>query len=158
VNKSAILSACGAFRYELTREWDRDLPTIGFIMLNPSTADASNDDPTIKKCIKFAVRWGYGRLLVGNLYGYRATDPRALRSSVDPVGPENDVSLIRIITASEKIVCGWGVNAVDDWRGPAVKSLIKRFGLPPQALRITKDGHPGHPLYIRDDTPLVDYP
>lgn len=158
VNKSAILSACGTYRYQLVREWDNDLPTCAFIMLNPSTADAERDDNTIKKCVKFAQRWGFGCLLVGNLYAYRATDPAALNNrGIDVVGRDNDGALRHIVRVSDRIVCAWGANCPDTWRAPFVRNTLLAGNPDVYALRVTKDGHPGHPLYIRDDTKPIPF-
>ncbi len=90
---SAVLSPDGVYRYQLVREWDRARPRVAFLMLNPSTADATQNDPTIRKCIAFARSWGCGSLEVVNLFAFRATDPRELGrcgARVDPVGAEND--------------------------------------------------------------------
>lgn len=86
----AHLSACGAYRYALRRTWDPARPAALFVGLNPSTADAERDDPTTRRCVRFARDWGFGGLLVGNLFAYRATRPRDLRAAAEPVGPEND--------------------------------------------------------------------
>ncbi len=163
MNKAAILSADGRYRYQLTREWDADLPTVGFIMLNPSTADASIDDPTIRKCVKFAQRWGYGRLIVGNLYAYRATDPKDLFAAYLPtpegdiIGPCNDDWIRRTVRASDRIVCAWGTKSPLDRRAPFVRNTLLHGHPEVRALRITVDGHPGHPLYLRDDAQCVPY-
>lgn len=90
----AILSACGTYRYHLWRLWDKALPVMVFVMQNPSTADASHDDPTIRKCIGFAKRHGYGGISVRNIFALRATDERILLTHHDPFGPENDAHLL----------------------------------------------------------------
>ena len=92
-NKDAVLSECKKYRYMLRRVWDRTKPACLFIGLNPSTADATVDDPTIRRCVGFADSWGYGELVVGNLYAFRATKPKDMFNQDDPVGPFNDLWL-----------------------------------------------------------------
>src|SRR5712664_2208515 len=87
--RSAGFSCCGLYRYWLRRHWDAELPPVCFVMLNPSTADAERDDPTIRRCCGFSRRWGYGGIVVVNLYAFRTSDPCCLRNAVHPVGPEN---------------------------------------------------------------------
>ena len=96
MTSGATFSDDGVYRYRLWREWDADLPSCLFIMLNPSTADATQDDPTIRRCIDYARRWGFGRLEVGNLFALRSTDPKALYAADDPVGPDNDDALMEM--------------------------------------------------------------
>lgn len=93
-SSDAVLSDCGTYRYSLTRVWDESRPRVCFVMLNPSTADASANDPTIVRCRNFAYSWNYGSLEVVNLFAYRATNPRVLRTVQDPIGPENDRHII----------------------------------------------------------------
>ena len=97
--RGAELSGCGRYRYKLWRIWDPDLPPILFVMLNPSTADANSDDRTIRRCVAFAKRDGFGRLLVGNLFAYRTPYPRVLRKAEEPVGDGNDVALVADVVA-----------------------------------------------------------
>lgn len=152
MRRGAVISDCGRYRYRLGRTWDDALPGATFIMLNPSTADASVDDPTIRRCIGYARTWGCGALTVVNLYAWRATDPRELWKTADPVGPENDAHLIaaaKSATASfGPLVAAWGAHA-DPWRIGDVLALpgMDRLG----ALALTKDGQPRHPLYLKAD-------
>ena len=143
---TAVISACGTYRYRLERLWDAELPKVAFIMLNPSTADASNDDPTIRRCIGFAKAWGFGGLIVGNLFALRSTDPKALYSHSDPIGPDNDANLRAIALCSEQVICAWGAHGAYRDRGKHVGVLLDRFNL--AALTITGKGEPGHPLYV----------
>lgn len=103
-SSDAVLSPDREYRYRLSRTWDSEKPTLGFIMLNPSTDDESEDDPTIRRCLGYAKDWGYGSILVGNLFGLRATDPSQLREHGNPVGPENDEHLQLICTEAEMVV------------------------------------------------------
>lgn len=143
------------YRYTLERKLgpqptDRPPLTVAFIMLNPSTADAEVNDPTVRRCIGYATDWGFERLLVGNLFALRATDPRELRRAKNPVGVENDAWLRRIIEASDLVICAWGSHSL------AAKRAHEFFGdSPVRCLATTKDGHPRHPLYLRRDlTPI----
>lgn len=152
---SAILSVDGRYRYTLTREWDDSLSKLVFVMLNPSTADAELDDPTIRRCIGFAKREGFGGLRVVNLYAYRATDPRELKRCIDPVGPDNDMYLTMVFADAPVVVAAWGVNA-DSYR---VRQVRKMLGdTPILCLGATKAGHPQHPLYIAGNAPLRIWP
>ncbi|WP_027947183.1 DUF1643 domain-containing protein [Amycolatopsis taiwanensis] len=147
VQKSAVISPCGTYRYELTRRWS-DGPPVGWVMLNPSTADANLDDPTIRRCIAFAKAWGYGGIVVRNLYALRATDPRELDRHSEPIGPDNDAHLARCVGEPLTIVA-WGARGGD--RGREVLGLLASRGVRPHLLATTGDGQPRHPLYLRAD-------
>src|SRR5689334_19453129 len=109
---NAVISACGRYRYVLTRQVGPGSRRATFVMLNPSTADATNDDPTIRRCIGFAREWGCGRLVVLNLFAFRATDPADLKRAIDPVGPENRDWFERTLRPPHDgpLVCAWGVH------------------------------------------------
>ena len=96
----------GAYRYSLWREWDARAPAVAFVMLNPSTADAARDDPTIRRCASFARSWGYGSLEVVNLFAYRASEPKRLRQTPDPIGPANDDYLVDAADRVQTVVVG----------------------------------------------------
>lgn len=146
VESCADISDDGLYRYVLGRRWDYSLPECVFIMLNPSTADASQDDPTIRRCISFARSFGCGSLLVGNLYAFRATDPRDLFSADEPTGGErNDKALTELFTRGAVIVAAWGAHAKAE-RVAEVRRLPGADRL--SALATTKDGAPRHPLYV----------
>lgn len=108
MKKGAIISDCETYRYRLWRIWNENAAKIMWIMLNPSTANAEEDDPTIRRCIGFARNWGYGGIYVENLYAYRSTDPKELKTAADPEGPANRDHLISMMNDSEKIICAWG--------------------------------------------------
>jgi hypothetical protein len=155
---SAIISACGQYRYMLSRPGDMTAtrgPAL-FIMLNPSTADAEMDDPTIRRCRGFAQAWGCGGIQVVNLYALRSTDPAALWEHDDPVGPENDSWLTRLTLAATEVVCAWGVNAQPS-RVREVAAMLANAGVRLKCLGTTKSGAPRHPLYVRGDQPLIDW-
>lgn len=147
----ATFSRDRRYRYRLWRIWDRSLGIVAFVMLNPSTADATRDDPTIRRCVAFARRWGYGGVEVVNLFGLRATEPRDLCRARDAVGPANDRYLRRVGRRASLVVIAWGVNGAI--RGRTVRRLIGLAGA--RCLGTTRSGEPRHPLYVRSDTRLV---
>lgn len=145
MKKGARLSACGRYRYWLSREWDATRAVLVWVMLNPSTADAEHDDATIRKVIGFAKAWGYGSVLVVNLFAYRSTEPEGLRKVADPIGPDNDALLAALGARRPHVICAWGTNA-----DPARALVVRRYfeGATLQCLGKTKDGQPRHPLYV----------
>lgn len=144
---SAVLSRCGRYRYALRRVWDDARPLVLFIGLNPSTADGTRDDNTSRVCIHYAKRWGFGGLLLGNLFAWRATDPAALRAVPDPVGPRNDARLQALQDAAVLVVCAWGDAGGYRGRDQQVLARLKA----PHCLVKLASGRPGHPLYKRAD-------
>ena len=152
----ALISEDGRYRYRLWRRWDATKPTMAWIMLNPSTANADEDDPTIRRCIGFAKREGCGGIEVVNLYGRRATDPRILPDLTDPEGPENALGWAVALHDPEPalVVAGWGA-AADALRLPPSAALRGYAGPSLMCLGATKQGFPRHPLYVRSDKPLV---
>jgi hypothetical protein len=149
MDRSARLSPDGVYRYELHRIWGDSARLVGWIMLNPSTADADLDDPTIRRCIGFARSWGYGGIVVRNLFALRSTSPTALRGHPDPVGPENDHWLrAGCSDVGTLTVCAWGVHGSLNDRDQHVTELLRSAGVQLQALGVTKDGAPRHPLYL----------
>ncbi|GJH04995.1 DUF1643 domain-containing protein [Paraburkholderia terrae] len=162
--KAAVISECGTYRYLLTRPapvgLEFEQPCVGtalFVMLNPSTADASIDDPTIRRCKSFAYRWGCNGIAVVNLYGLRSPSPTDLWMHVDPVGPDNDMWLRTAAREHETVVFAWGANARPD----RVREVYEIFrpGTHRKILCLgtTKDGSPRHPLYVRADQPLIEW-
>jgi hypothetical protein len=121
-----------------------------FIGLSPSTADAHRDDPTIRRCIRFAENRGYGRLVVANLFAYRATKPAVLRRTSHPVGRANNRWLLRLAAESDVRVAAWGNNGKYRGRDAEVVALVSDL----KCLGLTKAGAPRHPLYVRADTKL----
>lgn len=146
VERWAELSDDGRYRFLLGRRWDETLPECVFIMLNPSTADASADDPTIRRCVGFAKALGCGALLVGNLYAFRATDPRDLFKASEPTGrSRNDEALTDLLGRGKVVIAGWGVHGRQD-RVAEVSRLPGAERI--SALALTKAGAPRHPLYV----------
>lgn len=131
-------------------------------MLNPSTADASNDDPTIRRCKGFAQAWACGRLVVVNLFAFRATKPADMKRADDPVGPDNDAHIARaaleVSRSGGHLVCAWGAHGKIKDRGRKVLAdLLAQDGAAPCSLDLTADGMPRHPLYLRGDLLPVPY-
>jgi hypothetical protein len=153
---TADISPCGTYRYRLSRTWgirtSRDRLLV--CMLNPSTADATQDDPTIRRCIGFAKREGCCGLDVVNAYALRATDPKVLRTHIDPIGTKNDVTLFTAGRLYAFCLVAWGSN-IDTARERDVSRLLSSTGAWLGCLGVTKDGHPRHPLYVRADQPIV---
>lgn len=154
----AILSPCGAYRYHLWRRWDEDLPTMVWVMLNPSKADASQDDPTIRRCIDFAKRERCGGISVRNVFALRATDPKELLRNPDPFGPENERHLLSARNCSllTMLVVGWGsrIRKLKKYYKHASCCLAVQR---PKCFGVTKDGDPRHPLYLKADATLVPW-
>ena len=161
LDKSAMISACGRYRYRLTRTWKNCEQVLGVVMLNPSTADGEQDDPTIRKVVGFADRWGFGGIVIANLFAWRATDPKALRGVIDPVGPENDLRIAEVAVQSHQIVAGWGALNGPPWlRGRAdrvLRAITETHRVDVYAFRITSKGMPEHPLYLPGDLHPVLY-
>jgi hypothetical protein len=145
--RAAVISACGLYRYTLTRRWDGLGGLINWIMLNPSTADASLDDPTIRRCVGFSKGWGYGAMVVTNLFAYRSTDPKAMKAAGDPVGPENDSYVMEWARASARVVLAYGAHGGHRARDREVIRALDAAGVELFALGTTAAGHPVHPLY-----------
>ena len=140
----ACFSRTRTFRYSLYRIWDKNLPLAMFVGLNPSTADENEDDPTVRRCAGFARSWGYGGLLMTNLFAYRSTDPEGLFAARDPVGPGNDDFLARTASRSSIIVAAWGNYGTYLQRSTRVRTLLPNM----HHLRLTQSGQPSHPLYL----------
>lgn len=158
--EGADISECGAYRYMLRRPSEVRYPersTAVFVMLNPSTADAAQDDPTIRRCRGFARTWRCAGLTVLNLYALRSPKPSALWKAPDPVGPENDGYLWRVARECGDVVCAWGSNAKPD-RVAAFLRIMEGTAARLWCLGVTKDGSPRHPLYVRAHQPLVPWP
>lgn len=150
-DRGAQISECGKYRYALHRIWDRGKPLVAYIGLNPSTADAMQDDPTIRRCINFARGFGFGGLCMLNLFAYRATDPSELLHAHDPVGPENDEYLVTIPkVAAVSVVC-WGTHGALMDRDLQVTENV---GADLMCFGTTKEGFPRHPLYLPKNTTL----
>ena len=152
----AWFSECGTYRYALLRCIDLGLDgldgsqgrCLNVVMLNPSTADATQDDPTIRRCIGYARRWGYGELMVTNLFGFRATEPAVMKAAADPIGPENDARILEIAQHASAVVVAWGIHGAHRGRDQQVLAMLHAADISPLCLGTTKGGQPKHPLYL----------
>lgn len=159
----AQLSECGFYRYALWRQWgSRHLPQLVVIGLNPSTADATSDDPTIRRCVAFAKRERCGGLMMVNLYAFRATEPEDCRRAADSCGPDNNYTLIDVFesAAAQKwpVVAAWGAT---EWARPRSAWVTQQAAIHQVqmlCLGVTTSGAPRHPLYVKGDTPLSAWP
>ncbi|HWP13520.1 MAG TPA: DUF1643 domain-containing protein [Ramlibacter sp.] len=148
MENGARFSPCRSYRYSLWRSWP-GLPSTAkgyamFVGLNPSTADETEDDPTIRRCIDFAQAWGYEGLVMTNLFAFRATDPAVMLAQADPVGQDNDQTLCDLAETAGVVVAAWGVHGAHRARDAEVRTMLPKL----HYLRLTKHGHPGHPLYL----------
>jgi hypothetical protein len=142
MKRHAILSLDNIFRYQLSRIWDEEKPNVLFIMFNPSTADSDVDDPTIRRVVQFAKSWDYGGVFVGNLYAYRSTDTKALRTVENPIGTENIEHIQQLVRKTERVVYAWGNHEREpEWLSHCVET--------PYCIDVSKRGIPKHPLYLK---------
>jgi hypothetical protein len=141
----AEFSSDRVHRYALWRTWDEKKGIAMFIGLNPSTADEIKNDPTVSRCINYAKRWGFGGMIMSNIFACRATDPKVMKGAEDPVGSKNDQWLLKLAKEASLILAVWGNHAEFMARGKAVMSLLKGTEL--HCLAMNKTGHPKHPLY-----------
>lgn len=146
--RGAAFSDGREYRYRLWRTWDASKPVLAFIMLNPSTADETSLDPTCRRCKGYAEDWGFGKLIVGNIFALRSTDPGELYEHDDPVGPENDEHLREIVEDADIVVAAWGAHGELQDRGREVAEMFEGELV---ALDTTKTGQPNHPLYQPKD-------
>ena len=142
---SAYFSPDRKHRYALFRTWEEG-KQVNFIGLNPSTATETVDDPTIRRCIRFAQAWGYGCLVMTNIFALRSTDPAGLKADA-PVGPENDESLVKCARESDLVVCAWGVHGEYLERGKQVETMLREIA-ELRVFDLTRKGFPRHPLYL----------
>jgi hypothetical protein len=145
----AQFSPCRRWRYLLWRRWDEAKPVANFLMLNPSTADELKLDPSCTRARLYAERWGFGALIVTNLFGWRATDPDAMKAVRDPVGRGNDAAILRAAQESALVVCAWGNHGAHRARSAKVLDILRSRGLELNYLKVNSSGEPAHPLYLR---------
>lgn len=148
----AEVSSCGRYRYALGRWWDSSRRSVLFIGLNPSTANASLDDPTLRRCMRFAQTWGYGGIVLANLFAFRSIRPHVLAQLPDPIGPDNDAWLNRLRAAADLAVAAWGNGGSLQNRAAVVAERLA----PLHCLGRTLSGAPRHPLYVPADTELLE--
>ena len=129
-------------------------------MLNPSTATEIQNDPTVERCERRARTLGFGAFRVTNIFAWRDTDPRAMRTAADPVGPENDRAILAVLGWADQVICAWGTHGAHLNRGAAVEAMMRATGKQLFTLGLTQAGHPKHPLYIgyqQQPAPWPDY-
>lgn len=152
----AKFSACRRWRYLLWRRWDEAKPAANFLMLNPSTADEWQLDPSCTRARNYAERWGFGALIVTNLFGWRATDPAKMKAAREPVGRGNDAAILRAAREAAIVVCAWGNHGEHLERGEKVRSMLHLSRVKLHVLKTNAGGHPAHPLYLPQTlTPAV---
>jgi hypothetical protein len=151
--KSAVFSSCRKYRYSLTRSWNLTENYVLFIGLNPSIADEMVDDPTLTRCINFAKDWGYGGLIMVNLFAYMSTYPSELKKAKLPVGKENNKYILKSHQNSQLTVVAWGNDGYFLERDKEVLTIISN----PMCLNINKSGQPAHPLYQKKDQELTSF-
>lgn len=156
LQRGAIISNCGRFRYRLTRRWGLGR-TLAFVMLNPSTANATEDDATVRRCMSFADREGFDAIEVVNLFAYRATDPAELRRAGYPVGPGNDEWIRSTVLGADAVCVAWGARVAGLERPQLVLPMLYALGVEPQCLRITRSGYPQHPLMLASSARLQPF-
>ena len=154
LDRGAVFDETAAYRYLLTRRWERDGRCVTFVMLNPSTADAFEEDPTIRRCIGFAQRLGFNALQIVNIFAFRSTDPKKLREVDDPVGPDNDRYIREACFRGNSVICAWGAYAHLAGRDLEAWKQIRLEWPHVYCLGRTKAGHPKHPLYLKATTEL----
>ena len=147
----ARFSTCRRWRYLLWRRWDPSRPVANFLMLNPSTADEFRLDPSCTRARRYAERWGFGALIVTNLFAWRATDPRDMKAAREPVGRANDHAIVRAAREAAIVVCAWGNHGAHLERSARVLAFLRAAGVPLHALRVTGAAEPAHPLYLPGD-------
>lgn len=167
MTKQTTFSPDRRHRYTLWRTFrsselpfDGALPTSGhiqFIGLNPSTADETNDDPTVRRCVNYAKGWGFFEMCMTNAFAFRSTDPRGMLSAPDPVGEDNDERLLEVAASADLIVCCWGRHGLHAGRHDRMKELLKPHAARLRCFKLNADGTPVHPLYQRADAPLINF-
>lgn len=148
----AVLSHDRRYRYTLTRVWEPQGKRIAYIGLNPSTADERQLDPTLRRCLRFAYDWGFGRFVMVNLFAFRATDPIVMKRALDPVGPDNNTHTGLVCQSVDLVVACWGTHGAFMKRDQEVRRMLRKLGVPLHYLKLSKHGHPGHPLYLSSET------
>lgn len=153
LNYGAAFSPGRKYRYALWRTWDKNKPIVLFIGLNPSTADETKNDPTIRRCINFAKSWGFGGICMANLFAFRATKPPDMKQADDPIGPDNDKWLKQLAAEANGIVACWGTNGKFKNRDKQVKQMLPAM----MCFGTTQCGNPKHPLYIPGNKKLENF-
>lgn len=148
--RTAVFSPCRKWRYHLQHVWDDNQPNLLWLMLNPSTADETQNDPTVERCEQRARMWGYGGVEIYNIFGFRATDPNNMKAYGDPVGPDNDKWITKFALKSQQTlaIAGWGNHGSHNKRNEEIIKIITQNNGRVKALKINASGDPKHPLYV----------
>lgn len=154
--KQAHISECGKYRYVLRRIWNEKTKRMLFVCVNPSTADEVEDDPTVRRCIGFGAREGFGGISIVNLFAYRSTSPRDMKQAADPIGPSNNQWIQREALSCQIVVAAWGAHGCFEGRGYAVWKLLRK-GSMVFCYGVNNTLTPVHPLYIPSASPLRPY-
>ncbi len=150
IQSLAIYSDDEKYRYTLSRTWDGKKQKILFIGLNPSTATELKNDPTVTRMMNFAKKWDFGTATVCNVFAFRATHPKDLKTQIDPVGQDNDINLQQEINKADKIIAAWGNHAKFQNRSREIQKFLKNF----EHFGLTNQGEPRHVLYLPSDAKL----
>lgn len=155
---TCIFSPDRRYRYTLQRDWLTGKGLVNFLMLNPSTADETKNDPTIERCERRARRMGFAGLVVTNIFAFRATDPKEMMRQIDPIGyPSNDYHILDQARRCEMVICGWGNHGKHRFRSASVREMLCDNGVKLHALRVSKTGEPWHPLYVGYDVEPTEW-
>lgn len=168
--RDCVFSHDRVYRYRLSVKWS-DAPLLHWCMLNPSTADEIQNDPTVERCERRARRMGYGGIIVTNIFALRSTDPEALKMVRDPIGntglhkfdiiqgstPFNDLHILHAAKESAMTICAWGNHGKFLDRGRHVRALLHQAGIKPYCLKVSGQGEPWHPLYVGYNVQPVPY-
>ena len=159
-NAGAVFSPCQQYRYQLWRRISRAKRSILWLMLNPSTADHEQLDPTVTRCYRYSQQWRYGHFLVANIFAFRATAPKDMYAAKDPVGPANNEAILQYAEQANLIMLGWGNHGCHLQRSKDVLTLLRSAGYSQKlhCLKINNSGEPCHPLYLRADLKPIAYP
>lgn len=159
IHKTAVISADGLYRYKLSRTWDYEGPRAVWVLLNPSTADATKEDATTRRLLGFSRQFGMGGYDLVNLFAFRATRPVDMEAAADPIGPENDERILATVADArvKRVIVAWGALGNYRNRDLAVLKMLRKLGATAEALHVTQDGMPGHPLYLPGDASPQPY-
>jgi len=154
MERSATISPCNSFRYDLVRIWDKSLPKLMIIGLNCSTADAIKNDPTVRREIVFGMDLGFGSLYKANLFAFRTPSPKVMKKAEDPIGPKNDDAIFEMAKNAHTIVAAWGTHGSYLDRDVHVLTMLMMHKFPIYCFGLTDGGFPKHPLYVKASTKL----
>lgn len=158
MERTAEFDPTGTYRYWLGRFWARDRPSLALVMLNPSRADHQHDDPTLRRSIRFAQDWGYGSVIVVNLFAFCTASPRSLRLATDPIGVNNDAYILRAAQGADRVLLAWGNHGSFRHRDRAVLDLLTPQTNKLCCVGLTRTGQPRHPLYLPKDSRPIPWP